>query len=120
MLNSFSNAVQVIQIILTPAIMISACGLLFLGLQNRYGRIVDRLRLFLAEKKELSAHDSSDNCELSRVRLDIADLLKRGLLVKNAVRFLVLAVIAFILTSLSLAVHSFLPSGVAAAMSLSL
>ena len=37
------RTVGAIREMISPAIMISVCGLLFLGLQNRYGRIIDRL-----------------------------------------------------------------------------
>ena len=44
-------AQQTIQAILTPALMISACGLLLLGLNNRYAIVISRIRVLNDEKR---------------------------------------------------------------------
>ena len=44
-------AQQTIQAILTPALMISACGLLLLGLNNRYAIVISRIRMLNDEKR---------------------------------------------------------------------
>lgn len=90
------TTVQIIQGMVAPAIMISCCGLLFLGLQNRYGRIVDRLRQFNREKKSLT---------LSPGQVEILDkqtrqLTFRGKLQRNALSCLLLAITFFVLSSL--------------------
>lgn len=87
------DAIQTIQSMLAPAMMISGCGLLFLGLQNRYGRTVDRLRQFNREKRESASQD------LKILEAQIKQLLLRGKLQRNALSCLLFAVIFFICTS---------------------
>ena len=47
----YGFAVQAIQAILAPAIMVSACGLLLLGLLNRYTVIMTRIRTLSEERR---------------------------------------------------------------------
>ena len=47
---SFS-IVEVIQLMLAPGIMISACGLLLLGMNNKYSLVVNRIRILNEEKR---------------------------------------------------------------------
>ena len=102
------DAIQTIQSMLAPAMMISSCGLLFLGLQNRYGRIVDRLRQFNREKED----SPSENLKV--LEIQIRQLALRGKLQRNALSCLLFAVIFFICTSflilisIKLAIVSFL------------
>ena len=44
---------QIIVQMVSPAVMISACGLMLLTLGNKYARVVDRLRSFGAEYRAL-------------------------------------------------------------------
>lgn len=101
----FNNISGIIQVVIMPAVMISACGLLFLGLQNRYGRIIDRLREFLEEKRAIKKSGEHDGSLITIIENEIQDLLKRGLLIKNSVRLLMTAIFIFVLTSLCIASH---------------
>ncbi len=47
------SIVEVIQLMLAPGIMISACGLLLLGMNNKYSLVVNRIRLLNEEKRRL-------------------------------------------------------------------
>ncbi len=42
---------------LAPAVMLSACGLFLLGLQNKYSNIINRIRELNEEKRELKLID---------------------------------------------------------------
>ena len=53
MTTNYGFAVQAIQAILAPAIMVSACGLLLLGLLNRYTVIMARIRALNDERRRL-------------------------------------------------------------------
>ena len=44
---------SVIQAMLAPGIMISACGLLLLGMNNKYSLVVSRIRALADEKRKL-------------------------------------------------------------------
>ncbi len=46
------NAITIIQSTLAPLLLVSATGLLILGLGNRMGRVIDRLREFSKEVRE--------------------------------------------------------------------
>ena len=44
--------IQLIQFMLAPAVMISACGLLLLGINNKYSLVVNRIRLLNEERRK--------------------------------------------------------------------
>ena len=48
-----NNIVEVIQLMLAPGLMISACGLLLLGVNNKYSLVVNRIRLLNDEKRKI-------------------------------------------------------------------
>lgn len=106
-------AAQAIQTILAPAVMISASGLLLLGMQNRYGRINDRLRALGRERLELLPRRETPQ---ARARLDtierqIPDLLARLRIQRNAVYNLFAAVIAFVVDAFVIAASLFVAGG---------
>jgi hypothetical protein len=94
--------VQLIQGMLAPAVMISACGLLLLGMNNKYSLVVNRIRLLNEEKRKLfhqEKMDSIDNNRLNNIELQISHLIGRISLVRNAVFSYSLAVALFIVSS---------------------
>jgi hypothetical protein len=97
------TAINVIQAMLAPGLMISACGLLILGMNNKYSMVVGRIRLLNEERRRLKAAQPGD--ELQRARLEsiavqLGELLHRLRLVRNAVVGYSAAVALFILASL--------------------
>jgi hypothetical protein len=82
----------------TPAVMISACGLLLLSVSNKLGRIVDRIRELNSEDRGLPS--DVDSVRRLSIRNQIDLLLRRSLLLRNACGLLYLAVAVFALTSL--------------------
>jgi MFS family permease len=82
----------------TPAVMISACGLLLLSISNKLGRIVDRIRDLNSEDRGLAA--GADGVRRLSIRNQIDTLLRRALLLRDACGLLYLAVAVFALTSL--------------------
>lgn len=98
--------VQVIQLMLAPGLMISACGLLLLGINNKYSLVVNRIRLLNEEKRRLinkiGEKDISleENVRLQSIAMQISGLAFRVKLVRNAVLAYTLAVAFFVLTSL--------------------
>ena len=82
------SAVQLIQAMLAPGIMISACGLLLLGMNNKYSLIVNRIRLLKEERRKLYGTDTSNDAEsnrISNIELQISHLVHRISMVRNAV-----------------------------------
>jgi hypothetical protein len=111
------NAVQIIQLMVAPAVMISACGLLLLGINNKYSLVVNRIRLLNEEKRRLMTligqqqPTTDENIRLESASVQIAALVFRAKLVRNSVLSYTSAVALFVLTSLLLGVSSFLSLG---------
>ncbi len=94
--------VQLIQGMLAPGLMISACGLLLLGMNNKYSLVVNRIRLLNEEKRKVfhqESVDENDSNRLSNIELQISHLIGRISLVRNAVFSYSLAVALFIVSS---------------------
>ncbi|MFA5804098.1 MAG: DUF2721 domain-containing protein [Melioribacteraceae bacterium] len=108
------NALQIIQLMVAPAVMISACGLLLLGMNNRYSLVASRIRLLNEEKRRLlikiGEHPSNtdDNIRFESIARQLSALVFRVKLVRNAVLFYTGAVALFVVTSLLLGISSFL------------
>jgi hypothetical protein len=87
-----------VQSMVTPAVMISACGLLLLSVSNKLARIVDRIRGLNSEDRDLAS--DVDGVRRLSIRNQIDLLLRRAVLLRNACGLLYLAVAVFALTSL--------------------
>ncbi|NWF51255.1 MAG: DUF2721 domain-containing protein [Ignavibacteriaceae bacterium] len=91
---------------LAPGIMISACGLLLLGMNNKYSLIVNRIRLLNEERRRVLSkmHDEEfnyhQNLRLESISKQLEKLVFRVKLVRNAVLSYTSAVALFVLTSL--------------------
>lgn len=111
------NAVQIIQLMVAPAVMISACGLLLLGINNKYSLVVNRIRLLNEEKRKIMMKigeqnsTTDENIRLESTAVQISALVFRVKLVRNAVLSYTAAVALFVLTSLLLGISSFLSIG---------
>ncbi len=94
--------VQLIQGLLAPGLMISACGLLLLGMNNKYSLVVNRIRLLTEEKRKIFHQekiDEIDSNRLSNIELQISHLIGRISLVRDAVFSYSLGVALFIVSS---------------------
>lgn len=99
--------VQLIQGMLAPGLMISACGLLLLGMNNKYGLVVNRIRLLNEEKRKIIHQEKIDDLDSNRqsnIELQIVHLITRLSLVRNAVFSYSLAVALFITSSVLIGV----------------
>jgi len=97
-----------IQIMLAPGIMISACGLLILGMNNKYSLVVNRIRLLNDERRKLRSEEEDKITEKKRhksIELQIVKLSYRIFLVRNAVFSYSLAVAFFIISSLLIGLY---------------
>ena len=103
---NINSIVQIIQLMLAPGIMISACGLLLLGMNNKYSLVVNRIRLLNEERRKVvnKTDDKSfnyhENQRLESISMQISKLVYRVGLVRNAVLAYTAAVALFVLTSL--------------------
>lgn len=109
-LNTMSDpsVVEIIQAMLAPGIMISACGLLLLGMNNKYSLVVNRIRLLDDEQRKLVVRKMETGLKefelarLENIGLQIIKLAYRIKLVRNAVIAYSVAVGMFILTCLAI------------------
>jgi hypothetical protein len=106
MLN-ITSIVEIIQLMLAPGLMISACGLLLLGMNNKYSLVVNRIRLLNEERRRAirkSTEEKDFNYQetqrLESISMQISSLVFRVKLVRNAVLSYTIAVALFVLTSL--------------------
>lgn len=102
------SVVQVIEAVLAPGIMISACGLLLLGMNNKYSLVVNRIRLLGEERRRFSIKASKEEflyqeeVRLKSISMQIEKLKYRVKLVRNAVFSYSLAVALFVITSMQI------------------
>jgi len=108
MLN-ITSIVEIIQLMLAPGLMISACGLLLLGMNNKYSLVVNRIRLLNEERRrairksiEEKDFNYQETQRLESISMQISSLVFRVKLVRNAVLSYTIAVALFVLTSLSI------------------
>jgi hypothetical protein len=101
-----SSIVQIIQLMLAPGIMISACGLLLLGMNNKYSLVVNRIRI-LNEERRRALHKMGENeftlqenVRFESITKQLERLTYRVGLVRNAVLSYTIGVALFVLTSL--------------------
>ncbi|HKX26435.1 MAG TPA: DUF2721 domain-containing protein [Blastocatellia bacterium] len=64
------NALNVLSAMITPAVLISACGTLVFSTSNRLARIVDRVRELIAKMEQLSAAEEVDFPEERRHEIE--------------------------------------------------
>ena len=111
------NSLQIIQLMLAPAIMISACGLLLLGINNKYSLVVNRIRLLNEEKRDLllkigaERSTTDENVRVESTSIQIKELVYRAKHVRNSVLSYTTAVALFVATSLLLGVSSVMSMG---------
>ncbi len=115
---------NLIQAMLAPGLMISACGLLLLGIHNKYGIVVNRIRALEEEKRRLIPGyftKSLDEYQLRRmnsIRLQVGKFEYRLKLIRNTVFFYTIAVAMFVLSSLAIGISQIIDTEIAQPMAL--
>lgn len=108
-----NSIIQVIQLMLAPGLMISACGLLLLGMNNKYSLVVNRIRLLNEERRRVLGRAGErdftyeENVRLESISMQIDKLTLRVKLVRNAVLSYTIAVALFVITSLLIGIQYF-------------
>jgi len=101
----------IIQAMLAPGIMISACGLLLLGMNNKYSIVVGRIRALNDEKRKLISPSKLENLNpykekrLDNINVQIDFFANRVVLIKKAVTSYYIAIGFYILASLLIGVN---------------
>ena len=110
------SVIQAIQLILAPGVMINACGLLLLGINNKFSSVLNRIRALTEEKRKLilNAADRdfypAENQRIVSIARQVAGLLYRARVVRNAIFCYLAAVGLFVGTSLLIGLDYFLPA----------
>jgi hypothetical protein len=106
-LESPANALAVLTAMITPAVLISACGALIFSTSTRLGRVVDRVRTLSAKFEELVTHPAADEMAEDRLQLVFAQLdrqTSRARLIQRAMVAFYTALGVFVATSVAIAV----------------
>ena len=105
------EAIQAIQAILAPAVMITGVALLLLTFNARHSSLVNRIRLLDDEERELlrrrSKLDKIETLRLKSIKNQLDLLLSRLLYVRNGMLCLLFAATFFVLTSFSIGLAYF-------------
>jgi hypothetical protein len=115
-MNENLSVIQAIQLILAPGVMISACGLLLLGISNKFTSVLNRIRALTEEKRKLAVNAAkrkflpAENRRVESITRQVAGLLNRARLIRNSVFCYLAAVGLFVGTSLLIGVDYFLPA----------
>src|ERR1700716_1113008 len=59
-MNPLSSAITVLTAMITPAVLISACGSMILSTSTRLGRVVDRVRILSEKLEEISGLNQTE------------------------------------------------------------
>jgi Protein of unknown function (DUF2721) len=94
---------EVLGAMITPAVLISASGVLVLSTSNRVGRIVDRVRALTAEVQRLQISPESASASVSKRKLvteQLSQLSERAVLLRSAMTALYTAIGLLVGTSI--------------------
>jgi hypothetical protein len=101
---------RTIQLVLAPVVMVTACAIVLGVLQSRYAFVNDRLRTMSRERLELlhlpgaptlTLPASADAFTVERLELidrQVPDLLRRHLILRNAILSVYCAIVTFLAT----------------------
>ena len=108
--NTLSKALAVLTAMITPALLISACGTFILSTSHRLGRVIDRARIVSDKLEELMRAGSSAEMFEERRAMFFEQTnrlsTRAGLLAKSLTVFYIAAGV-FVSTSVSIGVVSF-------------
>jgi hypothetical protein len=109
-LDAFSQSVAVLTAMITPAVLISACGALILSTSTRLGRVVDRVRSLSARLEQL-AEGNEELALVEERRAVIYDQLdklsSRARILQRSMSVFYMALCLFVATSVSLGAVAF-------------
>jgi threonine/homoserine/homoserine lactone efflux protein len=102
---------SVLSAMITPAVLISACGQLIFSTSNRLGRIVDRVRELTKVVEQLFSGEVADFPDERRHEVDIqmGFFAQRSRLVQQALTSFYVSLGLFVATTLGIGLTAFLP-----------
>jgi len=99
----FAVATDVLGAMITPALLISACGTLVLSTSNRLSRVVDRVRTLARDAEQLATSADREDSVRSRRELIVSQLqglTSRALILRSALAALYSAIGLLVATSI--------------------
>ncbi len=105
-LESPANALAVLTAMITPAVLISACGALIFSTATRLGRVIDRVRALADRFETMAKHPEADDMAEDRRQLLFAQLdrqTSRARLIQRALVAFYTALGIFVATSVAIA-----------------
>jgi hypothetical protein len=102
-----ANALAVLTAMITPAVLISACGALIFSTATRMGRVIDRVRLLSSKFEELARNPQADEMAEERRALIYTQLARqtaRARLIQRSMVAFYSALGVFVATSVAIAV----------------
>ena len=103
------NALAILTAMITPAVLISACGALILSTSSRLGRVIDRVRILSERFQELAAHPEKDEMFAERQQLIFTQLdrqTSRARLIQRAMAAYYTALGVFVSATVAIAIVS--------------
>lgn len=100
-----AETLHILTSVITPALLISACGSMLLSAANRFGRVVDRVRALHAEHDRDSPNEDDSDARKRRRELrheELGRLSERALLLQRAMARIHFAIGLFVATSVAL------------------
>lgn len=109
MFDTINTSIATLSAMITPAVLISACGSVAISTSNRLGRVVDRVRTLSEIFEGLTK--KNDESELSQARREmfydqLNKLTSRASLLQRSLTMIYLAIAIFIATSVSIGIFS--------------
>ena len=101
------NALAILTAMITPAVLISACGALIFSTSTRMGRVVDRVRMLSERFEALARNPEQDDMAEERRALIFAQLdrqTSRARLLQRAMVAFYMALATFVATSVAIAI----------------
>lgn len=110
-MNPAASGTGVLGAMVTPALLILACGTLITSTASRLARIVDRVRKLSQDLEKLWRDEAGDPAGARRAELErqLAIHADRGRLIQRSLTSFYVALGLFVATSISLAVVAFMP-----------
>jgi len=106
-----TSAVAVLTAMITPAVLISACGSMILSTSSRLGRVVDRVRSLSDKLEDLARNNSTDTRERQGVIFAQLDkLTSRARILQRSMVAFYLATGMFVATSVAIGFVAVIPS----------
>ena len=103
------NALGVLTAMITPSVLISACGALIFSTSTRLGRVVDRVRVLSEKFQEIAAHPEKDDMFEERRQLIFTQLdrqTSRARLIQRAMAAFYTALGVFVASTVAIAIIS--------------